>query len=137
MPLAPQSEQHQDRSVNRFPDSRFRSGSEAPRFAEELPRALKRESTLDLRSRCPICGKAYQDGDEALALAQLSLAINTEPATLTAVGCDPSRKIILGHYGCVLPRLLTLLAGFQPELRFVEAANQLSACQSVLPERQP
>lgn len=85
-------------------------------------RALNRKVALDLRRDCPVCGQPYQSGDNIVALNCLAFAPSTESSP--AVSLDSDRKVILGHHGCVLPRLLTLLAGFQPEIRFVKAADE-------------
>ena len=104
-------------------------------LAEEIRRSTNHEVTTDLRSNCPICGNPYQDGDRVLALAAISFALNALPFSPEAGDSDPSSKIILGHQGCVLPRLLTLLASFQPEGRFVKASKVLTAGECVFSER--
>lgn len=81
----------------------------------------------DLRSHCPICGNAYRPGEGVLALVGRSFARSVVPSSPPAGSHDSDSQVILGHRGCVLPRLLTLLAGFQPEARFVTAANDGSA----------
>jgi hypothetical protein len=90
-----------------------------------------REVTLDLRSHCPVCGQLYQPGERVLTLACLSFAPPAVPCAPATANGDPTSQFLLGHHTCVLPRLLTLLAGFQPELRFVRAANGFSAGESV------
>jgi len=78
---------------------------------------------LDLRRACPVCGKPYQDDEPILALA--SFCFGPSEASRTAVNQDgeQSQAFPLGHHECVLPRLLTLLASFQPGRRFVDAVN--------------
>lgn len=93
-----------------------------PFVSAESRRLTNPEAALDLRSECPVCGRPYQCGDQVVALTCFAFA----KATLIPGDGD---KIILGHHGCVLPRLLTLLAGFQPESRFVKAARE-----SIAPE---
>jgi hypothetical protein len=77
----------------------------------------------------------YLLGDEVLALEHLSFATTPLPYSPETDICEPSSKIILGHHGCVLPRLLTLLASFQPEARFVKASKDYSAEDCQFPER--
>jgi hypothetical protein len=103
-------------------------------LSTEMRRSSNRETTPDLRRHCPVCGKPYQSGECVLALACLSLASSAVPSEPATAGGDPSGSVILGHRLCVLPRLLTLLAGFQPELRFVRASNGFSAAESAFPE---
>lgn len=86
--------------------------------AEQLRRAVNRMPVLDLSSHCPVCGGPYQPGEEVLTLGCLSFG--------EASG-DPGEQVPLGHHRCVLPRLLTLLAGFQPEPRFTLASEPRSA----------
>jgi hypothetical protein len=54
---------------------------------------------------------------------------------MAATASDRYRNTVLGHHGCVLPRLLTLLADFQPEARFVRAVRGLSCGESAVVER--
>jgi hypothetical protein len=115
------------------PEARPRSDGTTLMESRELRGSIKRGVTPDLRSHCPVCGNAYQPGEGVLALACLSFATGAVPAA-PAGGCDPIGNQFLGHHGCVLPRLLTLLAGFQPEPRFVKAATALSARESGSPE---
>jgi hypothetical protein len=124
-----------DRDPKRSPDARPKPEGTAPRLSEEMRRSIKREVTPDLHRHCPICGTPYQPGEGVLALACLSFAASTVPSSPAAGDCDPSSKLILGHRGCVLPRLLTLLASFQPEHRFVKASRDFSAGESAFPER--
>jgi hypothetical protein len=131
MPTTQQREQHQERDPHRSPNARPKSEGTSPLLSPEMRPHLNGDVTPDLRSHCPVCGKAYQPGDGVLALVCLSSATSAVPSVPTAAGCDPSRKIILGHHGCVLPRLLTLLVGFQPELRFAKASRDLFAGESV------
>jgi hypothetical protein len=120
---------------NRAAEARLKSEAATPLLAEEVRRSTSREKTPDLISNCPVCGNPYQQDDVVLALTCLSLAASAGPASLAATRCEPSNKITLGHQGCVLPRLLTLLAGFQPELRFVKASKELSPVSVPSPER--
>jgi hypothetical protein len=85
----------------------------------------------DLRTNCPVCGNPYQAGEAVLELACRSVGANPVPPVTEARGAS---GIVLGHRGCVLPRLLTLLAAFQPEARFLRAAEEFSAAGSVFPE---
>ncbi len=97
-------------------------------------RSLSPGGAPDLHSTCPVCGGLYQPGDAVLALNCLVLvpaAARTPPSTSRD---DPIRNLVLGHHACVLPRLLTLLAGFQPETRFVKAVRAYSASEPVVPE---
>lgn len=94
-----------------------------------------RKATPDLHRQRPICGNPYQPGEGVLALACLSIATNVAPTSPAADGCTSNSKIILGHCGCVLPRLLTLLASFQPELRFAKASTEFSVVESPYTER--
>ncbi len=106
----------------------------APILAGTTQRSGDRTGTQDLHSNCPICGHSYEPGEEVLALACLTFATRAVPSPSAAAACDPSRKMILGHQACVLPRILTLLAGFQPEARFVRASNDFSAIESLCRE---
>jgi hypothetical protein len=78
---------------------------------------------LDLRHACPVCGKPYQPGEPVLALASFCLGPSDEPRPAVNQSLEQSNAFPLGHHECVLPRLLTLLASFQPGRRFVEAVN--------------
>ena len=70
------------------------------------------------------------------ALASLSFAKSATPSAPAAAGYEESsRKIVLGHHACVLPRLLTLLAGFGPEARFVKASKDYFVGEPLFPER--
>jgi hypothetical protein len=89
----------------------------------------------DIRRNCSICCMPYLPGDEVLALDSLSYATTAMPCSPGSSSFEPSSKMILGHHGCVLPRLLTLLASFQPEVRFVKAIKDLSGEDSRSPER--
>lgn len=86
--------------------------------AEQLRRPISRMPVLDLSSHCPVCGGSYQADERVLTLGCLSFGAADE---------DPGEQIPLGHRRCVLPRLLTLLAGFQPEPRFTLASEPRSA----------
>jgi hypothetical protein len=116
-------------------DARPQSEGTIPMLPGEMRQPVNRDVTPDLCSHCPVCGKPYQAGEPVLALACLSFAPSAVPCSPATANGDPSSKIILGHHECVLPRLLTLLAGFQPELRFVRASNDFSAGESVFSER--
>jgi hypothetical protein len=105
-------------------------------LAEQMRATTNRKTTLDLRSNCPVCGHPYQPGEAVLALASLSFAISAVPSSSLADGGDPSSKTILGHHECVLSRLLTLLASFRPEVRFVKASEDFSASESEFQECQ-
>jgi hypothetical protein len=122
-----------DRNPDRFPDSCLRPEGTRPKLAEELRRSVKPEVRPDLHSQCPICGNPYQPGDRVLALACQSFTTGPAPSSPPAA-CDASSKTPLGHRECVLPRLLTLLAGFQPEVRFVNASKDLPAAESAFLE---
>jgi hypothetical protein len=116
------------------PNARARSESMPPVLSEEMCRSMNREVTPDLRSHCTICGNPYQPGEGVLALACLSFAASAVPSSPASASCDPRSQMILGHNECVLPRLLTLLAGFQPEVRFVKASIDLAAGAFLPPE---
>lgn len=88
--------------------------------AEPRSPATIRAGAPDLRNRCPICGRPYQAGENVLALDCLTFAAGARTAAPAA------RKVLLGHDRCVLPRLLTLLADFQPEARFQGACGDNS-----------
>jgi hypothetical protein len=103
--------------------------------SEQTRRSIGRMGTLDLRRNCPVCGNAYQPGERVLALLCLSFEASAVPPLAAAAGGDPGGPIILGHHRCVLPRLLTLLAGFQPEMRFATASETYSPGDSAFPER--
>ena|SRR5438270_13296369 len=107
--------------------------------ASMLPEQTRRTgdggATPDLRSHCPVCGKPYQPGEGVLALACLDFVTDAGSPAPAATGRDPGSRTLLGHPRCVLPRLLTLLACFQPEGRFVTAFRDVSARESPFPER--
>jgi len=95
-----------------------------PPDTEQSYQFLKdREVTPDLRHICPICGNPYQTREDVLALGCLSFATGDVSAAPGPSGCDQGNHILLGHYECVLPRLLTLLASFRPDDRFVRAVS--------------
>jgi hypothetical protein len=102
-------------------------------LAGENRRDVNSREVLDLRHNCPVCGKPYQPGEAVLALASLCLGPGEGQRT-AAPGGDQSSELILGHHGCVLPRLLTLVASFEPGRRFVDAVNDLRAGMPGLPE---
>jgi len=103
--------------------------------SEQTRRSIGRMGTLDLCRNCPVCGNPYQPGERVLALACLSFEASAGSSPVAAAGGDPGGQIILGHHRCVLPRLLTLLAGFQPELRFATASEAYSPSDFAFPER--
>ena len=82
------------------------------------------EPTPDLHSHCPVCGKAYQTGEEMVMLASTVFWAGAVPAE---AGRDTEGNAFLGHRACVLPRLLTLLASFQPANRFERASRDFAA----------
>lgn len=93
--------------------------------------------TSNLQSYCPVCNNAYKAGEGVLALACLPIAISGLPWYQSVpADSETSKRIILGHQECVLPRLLTLLAGFQPEARFVKTSNAFFANESTTSECQ-
>jgi len=110
---------------NRSPDSRPKSEGTPPALPQRMDRSISREVTPNLRSSCPVCGNPYQPSEGVLALACLSFSPGAVPSSPAGAGSDPGSSIILGHQECVLPRLLTLLAGFQAEDRFVRAARDI------------
>jgi hypothetical protein len=113
---------------------RPRSVGPAPRLADVMRRLVGQEATPDLRSHCPVCGHPYQPGEGVLALTGLAFVSGDVNAAAADDG-DASRTIFLGHHSCVLPRLLTLLAGFRPDDRFIKASKDFASGRSVLPER--
>ena len=88
----------------------------------------------DLRKNSPVCGSPYVSGERVVALACFPFA-SSDVAPLPAPPGDGTDAITLGHQGCVLPRLLTLLAGFQPESRFETASTEYFRLSARLPER--
>lgn len=135
MPTTQQREQPKNGDAIRSPDVRPKPDGATPMLSEEMRRPINRAVTPDLRSHCPVCGNPYQPGERVLALDCLALAPGAVPSSPATAGCGPGWQITLGHYRCVLPRLLTLLAGFQPELRFVRALDNFSAGESIFSER--
>ncbi len=122
------------RDRQRSPNTRPKSEGTTPLVSEVKCRSINREGAPDLRSHCPVCGHPYQPGEGVLALACLSFAPSVVPSSPVGAGYDPGSKMILGHHTCVQPRLLTLVAGFQPEGRFVRAARDFAAAESVVAE---
>jgi len=106
-----------DREPRRSPEVRPKSENAISLSSVDMSRLINREGTKDLRTHCPVCGHPYQPGEGVLAMACLSFAFSAAPAAPD----HPSSTISLGHYGCVLPRLLTLLASFRPAARFEKA----------------
>jgi hypothetical protein len=115
------------------PAARPRSAGPAPRFSETMRRLVDREAIPDLRSHCPVCGHPYQSGEGVLALSGLAF-VSDDVIAVPAGGGDASQTILLGHHSCVLPRLLTLLTAFRPEVRFIKASKDFSTSPAVLPE---
>jgi hypothetical protein len=103
-------------------------------LSEQMSPPRHGNATPDLRRNCPICGNPYRPGEGVLALACLSFGTSAVPSVRTVAAYDPSGQVILGHHGCVLPRLLTLLADFQPEARFVTALSVCAAAAAFSPE---
>ena len=124
-----------DTGPGRLPDARPESEGTPPAVPGPIPRSINGNAAPDLRSHCPVCGNAYQPGEGILALACLSFGAGAVPPSPAAPGRDSVGKVLLGHHGCVLPRLLTLVVGFQPEVRFVTASREVSAAESLFPER--
>jgi hypothetical protein len=135
VPITQQREQHQELDSNRFPAARAKPDGAALPSVEKIRRTVSGGASPDLRRNCPVCGNPYRPGEGVLALSCLSLSINPVLSLPVGSGCDLTGKIILGHNGCVLPRLLTLLAGFQPEARFENAAANLFGGESEFSER--
>ena len=100
---------------------------------EQRSQVMNQAGGPDLRNHCPVCGHHYQAGENVLALDCLTFAAGPRSAAPGA-GRDSGRKILLGHDRCVLPRLLTLLADFQPEARFQGASGDNSIHGSAFPE---
>ena len=95
-----------------------------PPRADNAHRGSHDKLTPDLHSHCPICGHAYQAGEETILLISAAFA----PGASSLRGERGLRgDAHLGHRECVLPRLLTLLASFQPATRFELASRELSA----------
>lgn len=135
MPITQQREQHTQLDSKRSADVRPKPGGATLPPAEKVRRSLNGEAPPDLRKNCPVCGQPYRPGEAVLALSSVSLATSPVSSVPQAPDCDSTDKIILGHHGCVLPRLLTLLAGFQPEARFETASANLFAGASEFSER--
>jgi hypothetical protein len=123
------------REPARAPDARPKPEAITSVAPEERPRSIAWEVAQDLHSHCPVCGNPYQPRESVLALDCVSFAASAVPASPAAPGSDRSSKVILGHRGCVLPRLLTLVASFGPAVRFANAMNDFSAGESLSPER--
>jgi hypothetical protein len=103
---------------------------------EDSYQVLKdREVTPDLLHTCPICGHPYQPGERVLALACLSFATGAMSPSPEASSYDSAGNILLGHHECVLPRLLTLLASFRPDERFIRARSAVIAGEEAVPTR--
>ncbi len=110
-----------------------RHANEPPSIGESYQSLRDRELRPDLCRNCPICGRPYRPGENVLALTCLPFAIGMVPAPPTAEG-DAGGNVVIGHHGCVLPRLLTLLACFRPDDRFVRAMREGAAGDPVLPD---
>ena len=105
---------------------------ELPATEDSYQYLKDRDATPDLWNSCPICGNHYQPGEDVLALARRSFATAALSSSWASAG-EPGSSILLGHRECVLPRLLTLLASFRPDERFVRA---VSSDEASLPSRQ-
>jgi hypothetical protein len=101
--------------------------------SEPIRRSVSRKAAPDLSSHCPVCGGPYQPGERVLTLACTSFAAGALPPS--AADHDPDDPIILGHRGCVLPRLLTLLTCFRPASRFALVSEACSVGEPGFPER--
>lgn len=101
-----------------------RSRERAARPRSDPHASGQRDPTPDLHSHCPICGNAYQTGEEMVLLASAVFCAGTDPVV---AGGDTGGNAFLGHRACVLPRLLTLLASFQPANRFERASQDFAA----------
>ncbi len=127
-------EQYQELGAARASDAR-RAGDRATLPSSEaahLP--IPGRVMPDLRKNSPVCGSPYVSGERVVALACFPFA-SSDVAPLPAPPGDGTDAITLGHQGCVLPRLLTLLAGFQPESRFETASTEYFRLSARLPER--
>jgi hypothetical protein len=93
----------------------------AATFSEQTHRSMDRKATLDLRGECPVCTLPYQSGEGVVVLACRFFATSAVPSASTAGERDQASPLILGHHRCVPSRVLTLLAGFQTEVRFATA----------------
>ena len=102
--------------------------------SEAIPRTAALKAAPDLRSHCPVCGDPYQPGERVLALGCPSFPPGAVPSS--AAAREPVGQVILGQHRCVLPRILTLLAGFQPALRFALAPEVCPGGEPVFPEYQ-
>lgn len=134
MSVIQQREQHHKLDANGSPHTRPEPEGATLLFPEPIRRSTSPEMTPDLRRNCPVCGNAYQPGEGVLAMACLPFAPSAFPYLSTPLECDLTDKIVLGHRECVLPRLLTLLAGFRPEPRFETASTDFFASEPALSE---
>jgi hypothetical protein len=130
----PTTQRLKNRDADRSPDAQPTFPGTTPMLSAERSRSISRELTPDLRNNCPVCGAAYQPGENVLALACFPLEAGAAPPFPAVVDCAPGSRILLGHHGCVLPRLLTLISCFRPETRFVNAFHNVSAAESRVPE---
>lgn len=131
MPVVPAREQYREQGSAR--SAARRGGDRVTPPPETARPPVPARGIPDLRNNCPLCGRPYESGEQVAALACVSFAPGGGPPWPTPDG-DRADTIPLGHQGCVLPRLLTLLAGFRPEQRFENASAEYLAL-SVAPVR--
>ena len=127
-------DQYQERGAARAADARRAGDHATPPPSETARRPLPGRVTPDLRNNCPVCGCPYESGERLVALVCVPFA-RSDVAPLPAPPGGGTDTITLGHQGCVLPRLLTLLAGFQPDARFEAASTEYFGLAARLPER--
>ena len=133
MPATQPCDQYQERGAARAADTR-RAGEHATAPPSETARRpLPGRVMPDLSNNCPVCGSPYVSGERVVALVCVPFA-RADVAPSPAPPGDGTDTITLGHQGCVLPRLLTLLAGFQPESRFEAASTEYLRLAALLPE---
>lgn len=132
MPMTQPREPCQEPGPIRFASARPGTQGAARLLPKGGGQSIGRRATLDLRGNCPVCGNPYQPGEGVLALARLPFWAGAAASLPAPPGRDLTDNVILGHQGCVLPRLLTLLAGFQPEARFETAAEDYLGRESRL-----
>ncbi len=123
MPTTQSGEQYQELGAARAADARRAGDRTTPPSSETARRPIPGRVMPDLSNNCPVCGIPYVSGERVAALVSVPFA-SSDVAPLPAPPGDGTDTIALGHQGCVLPRLLTLLAGFQPESRFETAATE-------------
>ena len=134
MPTMQTCERHQEPGAARAARTRLPGDRVTPPSSETARRPKPGREMPDLHNNCPVCGGPYESGERVVALTCVSFA-NSDVAPLPAPPGDGTDAITLGHQGCVLPRLLTLLAGFQPESRFEAASTEYFRRAALLPER--